>query len=113
MKWFRLAVLLPLFCAAAGATAITYTEQTTASGYLGGTQLEGAQVTVVLTGDTSTFTNSVGVFWNQGTATLGIAEISGTATFTDTGMEIFDVPTYHEAGIGDLDVPSNSRGKRP
>jgi hypothetical protein len=75
----------------ARASAITYTEQATMTGFLGATTFTNALVTIVVNGDTSNitipFAFDPGIFFNiGGVATLTIAGISGTATFTDTMM---------------------------
>jgi PEP-CTERM motif len=87
-----------------GDAPVTYTEQATGSGTLGGSSFTNALITLVFTGDTSNVTGGAGFFTNTvGTATVTIGGL-GTATFTDS-MEAFDnqlfTPTA-AAGIGDL-----------
>ena len=65
------------------AAPITYTETSIASGSLGATPFTNALVTVELTADTSGVIEPfLGVFVNQGTATVTIDGL-GTATFND------------------------------
>src|ERR1039458_637326 len=87
MNWIKGAVLTTLCCAAASAGPITFTETQNGIGSLGGTPFNNALVTIVLTTDTSTITGS-GTFFDIGPATVTVAGITGTATFTDT-MEVF------------------------
>jgi hypothetical protein len=100
MNWIKRAVLTTLCCAAASAGPITFTETQNGIGSLGGTSFNNALVTLVLTTDTSTITGS-GTFFDIGTATVTVAGINGTATFTDT-MEVFSNQGNSAAGIEDV-----------
>lgn len=85
----------------AGDAPVTYTEQATGSGTLGGSSFTNALITIVFTGDTSNITGGSGFFsLTVGTATVTIGGL-GTATFTDT-MEAFDNQGQIAAGIADL-----------
>jgi hypothetical protein len=89
-----------LLCVVASAGPITFTEQATHSGSLGGVNFANSLITIVLNGDTSTvFMSSAGVFIDFGTATVTVAGI-GTATFTDE-MEAFSDENSGAAGIAD------------
>ena len=99
-----------MLCAAFGSLAqagpVTYTEQTTGSGTLDGNPFTSALLTFTFTGDTTNVTNPLaGIFANSGTATVSIAGISGTATFTDTMLAV-DNQGIDEAGIGDMTTNS-------
>jgi hypothetical protein len=84
-------------------SAITYTEQATLTGSLGATTFTNALVTLVFNGDTLNVTNPLaGIFQNVGgVATVTIAGISGTATFTDA-MGADDNQNIPGAGISDF-----------
>jgi hypothetical protein len=93
----------------ARASAITYTEQATMSGFLGANTntFTDALVTIVVNADTSNITNPFafdpGIFFNiGGVATLTIAGISGTATFTDAMMGAEDDQGLQFADIADF-----------
>jgi hypothetical protein len=65
------------------ATPIRYTETVTATGSLGGSTFTDAVVTLTLVGDTTAVTNPfAGEYENGGTASVNVAGLSGTATFT-------------------------------
>jgi hypothetical protein len=73
----------------AQAGPITYTEQITGSGTLGGTPFTDALVTLILKGDTANVTSPSLLFLvNSGTATVEVAGI-GTAKFTEAIL-VFD-----------------------
>lgn len=102
----------------ARADLITYTEEVTATGSLGAIDFRNALVTISFMGDTPNVTNpSAGVFDNfPGLATLSIAGISGTATFTDK-IGAFSNQSLNLAGISDftsnlLILDTTSRGFR-
>jgi hypothetical protein len=93
-------VTFALFGLVASAGPITYTEQTTGSGSLGGSNFTNALVTLVLVGDTSTiYSDGPGVFRDLGTATVTVAGI-GTTTFTDQ-MGFASIQAFPLAGIFD------------
>src|SRR5262245_42246188 len=83
---------------------ITYTEQATTSGSLGGTAYSNALTTIVFTGDTGTVTNAdpgEGVFKNTiGTVTLTVTGFAPGA-FT-TGGDVFVNQTTRIVGIEGL-----------
>jgi hypothetical protein len=79
---------------------ITYTEQATVSGSLGGSAFTNKLITVVFSGDTGTVTGGSGFFTNSvGTTTFTIAGV-GSGTFTDS-MFVFDNQGALFAGIAD------------
>lgn len=92
----------------ADAAPIIYTTTSIASGELGGTPFEDAEITVTLTGNTTGVVELLpdlfpGVFANEGTATVTIAGL-GTATFTDpNGYAAIVFPALPDEGI---DTPS-------
>jgi len=93
-------MMFTLFGLVASAGPITYTEQTTGSGSLGGSSFTNALVTFVLVGDTSTiYSDAPGVFRDLGTATVTVAGI-GTAAFTDQ-MGFASIQAWPLAGIFD------------
>jgi len=82
----------------AKAGPITYTEEATLSGTIGATSFTGAPVTLEFVGDTSNVSCSAGFcLITVGTATVSIGGV-GTTTFTDS-MEAFDNQGYPAAGI--------------
>jgi hypothetical protein len=91
----------------ARATPITYTEQLTGTGTIGGSTFTNALVTINLFGDTSTVSGSPGSFERDfGTATVTVFGF-GTATFTDPQLWAFDNPfggsgSTPVAGISDI-----------
>jgi len=94
--------MMVAFCVVGSAGPITYVEQGSESGSLGGVSFTNALVTITVTGDTGmvlTPIGSPGLFEDLGTATVSVAGI-GTATFTDQ-MEAFDSQTVDWAGISD------------
>jgi PEP-CTERM motif len=99
MKLLTGGTLAVLFCAAAGAVPITYSEQSTASGSFGGDPFSNMLVTITLVSDTTLVTGGPSVFFNVGTATVTVAGI-GTGTFTDI-MQVFDAQGVPMAGIND------------
>ena len=89
----------------ATATPITYTEQATATGSLGGVAFTGADVVLTLLGDTAAVASpQAGVFINGGTASVSVAGV-GTATFSDS------VVVFANQGVGlgftDMTLPSD------
>lgn len=82
------------------AIPITYTEQATATGTLGGVAFTNANVVLTMTNDTTNVTGSAPIFDNVGTLTLNVTGFS-TATFTDTTQALVNqaVPV---AGFGDV-----------
>jgi len=90
---------------ALGAATLTYTDQTIASGNLGGTAFTNALVTVKFVGDTADVEASPGFFnTTAGRATVDIAGL-GSATFLSASIDAFDNQDYSPvavAGIGDL-----------
>jgi hypothetical protein len=82
MAWIKRAVLTALYCAAARAGPITFTETiANASGVLDGTAFTSQTVTLVLTSDTSTVINVFpGLYKDFGTATVSVSG-GGTDTF--------------------------------
>jgi len=92
---------------AARATPITFTEQFTASGSLGGSAFNNVLVTINLLGDTSTVIGSAGHFNSDfGTATVIVSGL-GAATFTDPQWWALDNPqggtgSSPVAGIADV-----------
>jgi hypothetical protein len=82
------------------AEPITYTQQFTASGSLGGTAFTDQLLTVVFRGDTANVFSPISrVFENEaGTATVNVPGI-GTATFT-APMAAFDNQNFAFASIG-------------
>lgn len=87
----------------ARADLITYTEEVTATGSLGTIDFRNALVTISFTGGIANVTNpSAGIFDNfPGVATLSIAGIAGTATFTDK-IGAFSNQSLNLAGISDF-----------
>src|SRR5689334_278786 len=82
----------------AAAVPITYTEEFTASGSLGGTAFSDADVTITLVGDTTNVFDDSGVFRNTtGSPTINISGV-GTATFTDNAG-VFLIATSAIAGF--------------
>jgi hypothetical protein len=89
-----------LMVSMAGATTITYTESATATGTLGNQSFTRALVTLTLVGDTANVTGAPGFYSNAvGTFTVDIAGL-GTSTFTDA-MFVFDNQGAQAAGFGD------------
>ncbi len=82
------------------ATPVTYTEQLTGTGSLGGTAFTNASVTIQLVGDTATVSASP-VPNDFGTATVDVSGV-GSATFTDAQMWAFDNQSLSVAGISDI-----------
>ena len=64
------------------AVPITYVEQATATGSLGGVDFASANVVLSMTNDTTNITGGPTIFYNIGTVTVDVAGI-GRATFTD------------------------------
>lgn len=78
---------------------ITYTFEQLGSGSLGGTPFTDAQVTLVLTGDTSTIVHpSATVYRNSGSATVTVAGL-GTAEF-NIPMRVFSNTNSSVLGAG-------------
>ena len=82
----------------AQASAITYTEQATASGSLGGTAFTNALVTLTLVGDTSNVTGTTFLTNSVGTFTLNVSGLGG-GTFTDA-LWVFDNQTFSPPAAG-------------
>jgi hypothetical protein len=89
---------------------ITYSEMATASGTLGANAFTDALVTVTLTGDSANVVldpSGLGFVNKIGTFMVKVAGV-GTATFTDSGLFVFDnpkvVPIPAVAGFSDLTV---------
>jgi hypothetical protein len=87
----------------ARAGLITYTEQAIATGSLGANSFSGALVTITFSGNTSNVKNPLaGIFTNTvGVATVTVAGIVGTATFTDK-MGTTGNQNLSRAGISDF-----------
>jgi hypothetical protein len=84
----------------ARAVPITYTEQATASGSLGGVAFTDATVTLTMVNDTANVTGGPLLFVNTGSTTLNIAGFSA-ATITDTTQAAAN-QTVPDAGFGDV-----------
>jgi len=102
MNWIKRVCFLTLFCAAATAGPITFTEIiANANGSLDGSAFASQTVTLVLTGDTSGIVNSGGGGYELlGAATVNVSGI-GTDTFTDS-MEAIEIQPINSAEIGDV-----------
>ena len=81
------------------AAPITYTEQATASGSLGGTTFTNASVTLTMLNDITNVSGGPAVFVNKGTVTLSVAGFS-SVTFTDTTQAVAN-QTAENGGFGD------------
>lgn len=86
--------------AAAYAAPITYTEEATATGSLGGSNFRDALVILTLTGDTSAVVDNITFLVNAGSATVSVAGI-GTAAFTDV-TEAVDTLSPPRGAIADV-----------
>jgi hypothetical protein len=89
------------------AATITYTEQATASGSLGGTTYTNASVTLTMMNDTTHVIGAAPLFENFGTATVRVN--GGPAvTFTDPLIEVFSaqapLPSGSAPTVGFSDV---------
>ena len=85
---------------------ITYTEQATASGSLGGQSFTDALVTLTMINDTdNVVNNSPGLFENLGTVTVSVSAVNGglPVTFTDS-MEVFMDQTLSPPTVGFTDL---------
>src|SRR6266481_9118729 len=84
----------------AAAGPITYTETATATGTIGNQVFTSALLTFNFTGDTSNVTGAAPFFVISATgATVNIAGI-GTATITDSGIEVFVNETFSPPAAG-------------
>ncbi len=97
----KAAFLLLTSWMALSAATLTYTEQTIATGSLGGTAFTNALVTLSLTGNTAAITEPLtNVFAIVDPATVAIGGL-GTASFTDQ-IQVVDNETVGVAGFGDI-----------
>jgi hypothetical protein len=87
------------------AVPITYTEQATASGSLGGVSFTNASVTLTMSNDTTNVTGTAPIFVNLGTVTLDVTGFA-PATFTDsTQVDVNQssvLPNVQSAGFADI-----------
>lgn len=90
---------------AAFAVPITYTENATATGSLGGVAFTDATVTLTMMNDTTNVTNpSTGLFLNIGTATVSVN--GGTpVAFTDS-IAVFSNQSVSVGGFADVSFPT-------
>src|SRR5579864_1566342 len=89
LSWVVPALIMMLYVGPAEATPITYTEQATGSGSLGGSPFTNKLTTITVTGDTSGVVQSPANFFHvDGPATVDVSGV-GTAVFSDT-IEAFD-----------------------
>lgn len=102
-------VLVLVLTGSAYATPVTYVEQVTGSGSLGGDSFSNAVVTLTLTGDTdNVHQNPMFLSIVNSTAIVGVIDVAGvgSATFTDSVEALINgAATF--AGVEDFTVHSN------
>jgi len=87
---------------AASADPITYTESAIASGSLGSNSFSNAPITVTVFADTLGVSCAGGLCTNNGTTSVSVVGIPGTATFTDFPVGVFASSGAVFAGVSDV-----------
>jgi hypothetical protein len=85
------------------AVPITYTEQATASGSLGGVPFTNESVLLKMSNDTTNVVGAPPLFENFGTATVSVNG-GPPVTFTDPMIEVFAAQTVSPSAVGFSDV---------
>jgi len=113
MQWLKRVVLASALTGAAAfsvaAAPITYQEELTASGTLGGQSFSNADVVITQVSDTANVTNGGGgFFFNHGGTTTILIPGLGTATFTDETGAFVNFGSFGGFSGDTLNFPNNS-----